>query len=98
MDYDSLEYPELVIDFLGKRIRGNVEVFRVVWNNRDDGIKWADLVKAIGDRYVVEKALLVLETVGFVAIGTSINKREKRYVPHAVRGIQLAEFIRDNQQ
>lgn len=97
MDYESLEFPPAILDFLGKRIpREMLEVYRVIWNHRHDGINWTDLVKAVGDRYKVEKALLILETVGFVSVGTTINKREKKYVPHELRGIQLAEYIRDN--
>jgi hypothetical protein len=97
LDHESLEFPPEIIDFFGKRIpREMIEVYRVIWNHRNDGIKWTDLVQAIGDRYKVEKALLVLETIGFVSVETTINKREKKYVPHGFRGIQLAQYIRDN--
>lgn len=99
MEHDGLEYPEKVLNFLASRIpQEMINVFRVIWNHRNSGINWTDLVKEIGDRYKVEKALLVLETVGFVSVGTSINKREKKYVPHEVRGIQLAEYLRDNRE
>jgi hypothetical protein len=100
LEFENLEYPTDVVAFLGKRIpKEMIDVFTLIWNKRrEGGINWTELTKSVGDRYKVEKALLVLETLGFVSVASSINKREKKYVPDGVRGTQLAEYIRDNRQ
>ncbi|GGG18695.1 hypothetical protein [Paenibacillus abyssi] len=95
----NLEFPNEVVDFLGKRIpKEMIDVFTVIWNYRKDGINWTELTKTVGDRYKVEKALLVLETIGFVSVESTINKREKKYIPDETRGLQLAKFIRSQKE
>lgn len=58
---------------------------------------WTELVKKLKKRYMVEKALLLFETTGFINAKESIsNKNEKRYIPDNVRGKQLAYYLSKN--
>lgn len=101
VDGNQVAYPSELLDFIVKRIPAEMKsVFVEIWNYRTDGgITWTNLVKKIGDRYLVEKALLLFETNGFVNVESSTaDKRQKNYLPDEVRGKQLARYIRDNKQ
>ncbi|MFX3639833.1 MAG: hypothetical protein ACE3L7_14455 [Candidatus Pristimantibacillus sp.] len=93
---NQITYPEEILEFIVKRIPTELtKVFVEIWNNRNNGgITWTSLVKNIGDRYLVEKALLLFETNGFVIVESStVDRRQKNYQPHEVRGLQLAKYL-----
>jgi hypothetical protein len=97
---EQATYPDELLALVAKRIPEEmISVFGEIWNHWNDhetGITWTSLVQIIEDRYIVEKALLLLETTGFVSVESSpLDRRSKRYLPDPTRGIQLAKFIRD---
>lgn len=95
----DLQYPTEVLEFIAGRIpREMTSVFAEIWNHRSDGgITWTHLVSKIGDRYLVEKALLLLETNGFVNVDPSpLDRRQKKYIPDEIRGKQLAVYLRNS--
>ncbi|MCM3130517.1 hypothetical protein PUW24_00950 (plasmid) [Paenibacillus urinalis] len=94
-----VEYPPEVLDFIARRIpQEMISVFAEIWNHRSEGgVTWTLLVSKIGDRYLVEKALLLLETNGFVNVDPSpLDRRQKKYIPDEIRGKQLALYLRDS--
>lgn len=95
---NDVSYPDDLLEFIAKRIPEEMAaVFAEVWNHKNDGgVTWTNLVSTIGDRYLVEKALLLLETNGFVNVETSpLDRRQKKYLPDDVRGRQLARTLRN---
>ncbi|WP_059040700.1 hypothetical protein [Paenibacillus rubinfantis] len=98
MNTNGVSYPEDLLEFIARRIPQEMTaVFAEVWNHKSEGgITWTNLVNKIGDRYLVEKALLLLETNGFVNVETSpLDRRQKKYIPDEIRGRQLARTLRN---
>ncbi|MEB9896709.1 hypothetical protein P4K96_25110 [Bacillus cereus] len=96
MEGNEVAYPDELLDFIVRRIPLELtEVFKVIWNSRiNGGITWTNLVQQNGDRYLVEKALLLFETNGFVNVEAStVDRRQKNYFPAPVRGLQLARYL-----
>lgn len=74
-----------------------LDVFKEIVNNaKNGGVTWKDLKDKLEKRYAVEKAILLLETMGFIYISTDRtngDRREKPYMPDDIRGRQLAEYL-----
>ncbi|MFE5324717.1 hypothetical protein ACFQ88_39370 [Paenibacillus sp. NPDC056579] len=98
MDENQVLYTDELLAFIVKRIPAEmINVFAEIWNNKNVGVTWTNLVNTIGDRYLVEKALLLFETNGFVQVELSTaDKRQKIYLPDKIRGKQMAKYIREH--
>ncbi|WP_336788355.1 hypothetical protein [Paenibacillus sp. MMO-177] len=97
-DREYGEYPSEILGIISQRIpKEFFNVFTHIWNNKDEGISWKELVEAIGDRITVDKAVLFYEISGFVNCkSSSMDRRKKIYKADLIRGLQLAELIRDS--
>jgi len=100
MTQNPLLYPPELLDYIVKKIPPEmIQVFITIWNanKNSGGITWTSLTKEISDRYLVEKALLLFETNGFVYSETSsTDRRQKHYYANGEMGIQLAKHIKNN--
>lgn len=97
MSNDSFEFSESALFFLGEKLPiETIKVFIAIWSKKDVGIRHKDIVEIIGDRYSVEKSLLLLDTMGFIITEKMINQKVKNYLPHPQRGYQLAVYINEH--
>ncbi|MFB5268161.1 hypothetical protein ACE41H_15440 [Paenibacillus enshidis] len=107
MEDNGLYYPPQLLALIVSRIPNDLmKVFTQIWNSKstnesgssESGITWTSLVKEIGDRSIVEKALLIFEINGFVySESSALDRRQKKYLPHSVLGRQLAKYLREQQ-
>lgn len=105
MEDNDLHYPPQLLALIVRNIPDDLmKVFSVIWNRRvadndesgtgESGITWTGLVKEIGDRTIVEKALLILEINGFVySESSALDRRQKKYYPHRILGMQLFKHL-----
>lgn len=108
MEDNDLHYPPQLLALIVSRIPNDlIKVFTQIWNSRltdesgstESGITWTSLVKEIGDRTIVEKALLIFEINGFVySESSALDRRQKKYLPHKVLGRQLAIYLREQRK